>query len=98
TALAEKDFRLAKELDPGDPTAWLYSALLQWPLNRPNVAVRELEHSAELNGNEQLFRSRLLLDRDRAVRSANLSAIYRDAGLPEAGLHSAARAVNEDYA
>ncbi len=96
--LAEKDFRLAKELDPGDPTAWLYSALHQWQQNRPNLAVHELERSVELNDNRQLFRSRLGLDRDRAVRSANLAALYGDAGLPEVSLHSAARAVNEDYA
>ena len=96
--LAGKDFRLAKELDPGDPTAWLYSALHQWQQNRPNAAVRELERSVELNDNRQIFRSRLGLDRDRAVRSANLAAVYRDAGLPEVSLRSAARAVNEDYA
>lgn len=96
--LAEKDFRLGKELDPADPTGWLYSALHQWEQNRPNVAVRELERSVELNDNRQLFRSRLVLDRDRAVRSANLAALYAEAGLPEVSLRSAARAVNEDYA
>lgn len=97
-ALAKKEFRLAKDLDPNDPTAWLYSALHQWQENRPNAAVRELERSAELNDNRQLFRSRLTLDRDQAVRSANLAAIYRDAGLPEVSLRSAAHAVTEDYA
>ena len=96
--LAEKDLRLAKELDPGDPTAWLYSALHQWQQNRPNLAVRELERSTELNDNRRLFRSRLGLDRDRSVRSANLAAVYADAGLQEVSLRSAARAVNEDYA
>lgn len=98
TKLAEKDFRLGKELDPGDPTAWLYSALHQWQQNRPNLAVRELERSTDLNDNRRLFRSRLGLDRDRAVRSANLAAVYADAGLQEVSLRSAARAVNEDYA
>lgn len=98
TALAEKDFRLARELDPGDPTAYLYSALLRWQQNQPNAAVRDLERSVALNDQRQLYRSRLLLDRDRAVRSANLAAVYRDAGLPEASLGAAARAVNDDYA
>lgn len=96
--LAEKDLRLAKELDPGDPTAWLYSALHQWQQNRPNRAVRELERSTELNDNRRLFRSRLGLDRDRSVRSANLAAVYGDAGLQDVSLQAAARAVNEDYA
>lgn len=98
TKLAEKDFRLGKELDPGDPTAWLYSALHQWQQNRPNTAVRELERSTELNDNRRMFRSQLGLDRDRSVRSANLAAVYADAGLGEVSLQSAARAVNEDYA
>lgn len=96
--LAEKDFRLAKELDPADPTAWLYAALHQWRENRPNRAVRELERSIALNDHRQLFRSRLLLDRDLAVRQANLAALYQDAGLPERSLRLAASAVNDDYA
>lgn len=96
--LAEKDFRLSKELDPGDPTAWLYSALHQWQRNRPNLALTELGRSVELNDNRRVFRSHLGLDRDRSVRSANLAAVYADAGLGEVSLQSAARAVNEDYA
>lgn len=96
--LAEKDFRLARELDANDPTAWLYSALHAWQLNRLNEAVRDLEQSSDLNDNRSVFRSQLLLDRDRAVRSANLAAIYNDAGLPEVSRHVAARSVNEDYA
>ena len=48
---------------------------------RINDAVLDLEASQERNENRSLFRSRLLLDEDRAVRSANLAAIYRDAGM-----------------
>jgi tetratricopeptide (TPR) repeat protein len=96
--LAEKEFRLARDLDPADPTAWFYSALHAWQENRPNAALRDLERSVELNGQRQLFRSRLALDRDLAVRQANLAGVYRDAGLPEAGLRSAADAVVDDYA
>jgi hypothetical protein len=95
--LAEKEFRLAKTLDPNDPTPWLYEALHLWILNRPNAAVRELEHSVDRNDHLRLFRSRLLLDRDLAVRTANLAVLYRDAGLEEVSLRSAAQAVNEDY-
>src|ERR1051326_2060873 len=78
-ALAEKELRLARKLDPNDPTAWLYSALLNQQRNQINEAIRELEKSQELNDNQALFRSKLLLDQDRAVRSANLATIYRDA-------------------
>ncbi len=98
TARAEKDFRLGRELDPQDPTVWLYAALSHEQQLRPNTAVRELQRSAELNDHRQIFRSRLLLERDRAVRSANLAAVYESAGLPEVSRRTAARSVSEDYA
>jgi predicted Zn-dependent protease len=94
---AEKELGLARKLDPNDPTSWLYSALLLQQQNRLNEAVEDLEHSKELNSNRSLFRSRLLLDQDQAVRSANLAAIYRDAGLLDFGTREASRAVNLDY-
>ncbi|MFM2295320.1 MAG: hypothetical protein RLZZ350_1733, partial [Verrucomicrobiota bacterium] len=95
---AAKEFRLAKELDPADPTAWLYSALHLWQQNQLNAAIRDLEISADKNDNRAAFRSQLLLDGDRAVRSANLAALYDEAGIPEASRRAAARAVNERYA
>ena len=98
TALAEKDLRLARQLDPNDPTAWLYSALLNQQRNRINEAIRELERSQELNDNRRLFRSKLLVDQDRAVQGANLASIYRDAGLEDVSYREAAKAVNYDYA
>ena len=94
---AEKEFRLAKELDPNDPTPWLYSALHLWQENRLNEAIRDLETSSDKNDNRAAFRSRELLDSDRSVRSANLAAIYNDAGLTEVSDHVAARAVSENY-
>ena len=90
---AEKEFGLAKKLDPKDPTAWLYSALHLWQQNRINQAIRDLEHSIDLNDELAPFRSRLLLDKDRSVRSANLAAIYDDAGFPDVSRHTDERAV-----
>src|SRR6185295_8152765 len=84
--------------DAGDPTPWLYSALILHQQLRYNEAATELEKSAELNDNRRVFRSRLLLDEDRAVRSANLAAIYRDVGMDEVSVREAARAVTDDYA
>ena len=95
--LAEKDFALAQQLDPGDPTAWLYSALHHYQTHQINAAVRDLEHSEELNDNRSVFRSRLQLDRDLATRSADLSAIYDAAGLNEVSERAASRAVEESY-
>ncbi|HYV32739.1 MAG TPA: TonB-dependent receptor, partial [Candidatus Binatia bacterium] len=97
TARARKELAQAKKLDPNDPTSWLYSALLAEQQNRINEAVDDLERSKELNENRSLFRSRLLLDQDQAVRRANLAAIYRDAGMTEISAQEASRAVNDDY-
>ena len=95
---ATKELVLSKQLDRNDPTGWLYSALLKQQQNRINEAISDLEASQERNDNRSLFRSRLLLDEDRAVRSANLASIYRDAGMTEVSLREAARAVTYDYA
>jgi len=94
---ARKELDLSKKLDPNDPTVWLYEALLDQQANRINEAVGDLERSKELNDNRSIFRSRLLLDQDQAVRGANLAAIYRDAGLLDRSVQEAARAVDNDY-
>jgi tetratricopeptide (TPR) repeat protein/outer membrane receptor protein involved in Fe transport len=93
-----RELALAKHLDPNDPTPWLYSALILRQQLRYNEAIADLEKSAELNDNRQVYRSRLLLDEDHAVRSASLATIYRNAGLDEVSVREAARAVNDDYA
>ena len=95
---ASREFALGKTLDPNDPTAWLYSALLNQELNRINEGVRDLERSQTLNDHRSVFRSRELLDQDRAVRSANLAALYRDVGMYDVSVQEAARAVADDYA
>ncbi|HXG46568.1 MAG TPA: FecR domain-containing protein [Methylomirabilota bacterium] len=94
---ARKELALAQRLDPNDPTAWFYSALLAQEQNEINRAVSDLERSRALNDHRNVWRSRLLLDQDRAVRSANLASIYRDAGMTEVSVREAARAVNYDY-
>jgi Tfp pilus assembly protein PilF len=94
---AAKELKLAERLDKSDPTAWLYSALLNEQYNRINEAIRDLEHSQELNKNRSVYRSGLLLDQDRAVRSANLARIYGEAGLDDVAVREASRAVAADY-
>lgn len=98
TELANRELNLALRLDPNDPTGWLYAALLKQQQNRINEAIRDLEQSQARNDNRALFRSQMLLDQDRAVRSANLASLYRDAGMSEVGAREAAKAVTHDYA
>src|SRR3954469_10635177 len=95
---ARKELDLAKGLDPKDPTAWLYSALLNQQRNRINEAIDDLEHSVELNNNRQLYRSKMLLDEDRAVRGANLASVYLDAGMEDRSFQEAVKSANADYA
>jgi tetratricopeptide (TPR) repeat protein len=95
---ADKELALARKLDPNDPTAWLYSALLAQQQNQINRGVRDLEQAQALSQNRRLFRSRMLLDQDRAVGSANLASLYRDAGMLDFSRREAARAVDADYA
>ena len=98
TQRAERELRLAQKLDPNDPTSWLYLALLNQSENKINDAISDLEKSKSLNDNRRVFRSKMLLDQDRAVRSANLAKIYADAGLTDVSVSEASRAVTYDYA
>lgn len=98
SALARKELERAIHFDRADPTPWLYRALQNFSDNRMNAAVRDLEHSMELNDNRGIFRSRSLLDEDRAVRGANLATIYQSAAMSEVALREAAWAVQNDYA
>ena len=95
---AMRELTLAEQLDKNDPTPWLYQALVEQQDNSINNAVNDLEKSQQLNDNRQVYRSRLLLDQDKAVRSANLAQIYRDDGMDTWSVHEASRAVNYDYA
>jgi tetratricopeptide (TPR) repeat protein len=95
---ATKELQLAKKLDTNDPTAWIYSALLNQEDNLVNDAIRDLEKSQSLNDNRSVYRSQLLLDQDSAVRSANLAGMYKDAGMFDVSLREAGRAVSADYA
>jgi Tfp pilus assembly protein PilF/outer membrane receptor protein involved in Fe transport len=94
---ARRELELAKRLDAADPTAWLYSALIADQGNRLNEGIRELERSEELNENRRLYRSQLLLDQDRAVRSSSLATLYARAGMDRVGLREATKAVSADY-
>jgi tetratricopeptide (TPR) repeat protein len=96
-ALANREIAIALRLDPGDPTAWLYSALIKQQENRVNEAIKDMEQSQSLNDNRRLFRSQMLLDQDRAVRSVNMATMYNDAGMTDVGVREAAKAVTYDY-
>jgi tetratricopeptide (TPR) repeat protein len=95
---AAQELKRAQELDPRDPTALLYSALMNHQHNKINQAVQDLEMSQTLNENRRIYRSKLLLDLDRAVQGANLASIYQDVGMLDFSVWEATKAVSSDYA
>jgi tetratricopeptide (TPR) repeat protein len=96
--LASDQYAMAKALDPQDPTAWLYDALLKQANNRPVEALRDLQQSIALNDNRAVYRSRLLLDEDLAARSAGLARIFNDLGFQQLALVEGWKSVNTDQA
>ncbi len=86
----------AAELDPMDPTPHLYQALILRDLHRPADAVRALESSMARNNGRSVYRSRFLLDQDRAVRNVDLAQAYRELGLLSRAKAHAILSVRED--
>ncbi len=93
-ALATYDY--AQELDPDDPTPHLYKGIALTDLNRPGEAVEEINQSIRKNDNRAVFRTRLMLDRDLAVRNYDLARAYIQLGLGEWVVGKALQAVRTD--
>lgn len=90
---AGKQYAIAKELDPREPTPWFFDAIRKQLDNRPVEALRDFERSIALNDDRAPFRSRALLERDEAVRGASLARIYQDLGFRQLGVNAAGRAL-----
>ena len=95
--LAAEEYDRAITLDPNDPTAYLYRAYQRLSKNRPIDALRDVEKSIELNDNRAVYRSRLLLDQDSAVRSGSLSQVYQNLGFSELARTEAIKSLSRDY-
>ena len=94
--LSADQFAIAKQLDPNDPTPWLYNAIRKQSENRPVEALRDLEKSIELNDNRAVYRSRELLDQDQAARGTSLARIYNDLGFQQLGINEATKSLSLD--
>jgi tetratricopeptide (TPR) repeat protein len=95
-SLAQRQYTLAKELDPKDPTAWFYDAIRKQSINRPVEALEDLQRAIDLNDNRVVYRSRLMLDKDLAARSAGLGRIYNDLGFQQLALAEGWKSLNAD--
>lgn len=94
--LAEDQFKLAKERDPKDPTPYFYDALKKQTENRPVEALHELQKAIALNDNRAIYRSKQLLDSDRAARGASLARIYDNLGFEQRGAVEATSSLQLD--
>lgn len=91
-----QQFRIAKELDIHDPTAYLYDGIRLQSENRPVEAVQALEESFERNDNRAVFRGRMLLDQDRAARGTSLARAYSDLGFTSVATNEATDSLAAD--
>ena len=96
--LDERQFEMAKQLDPNDPTPWFYEAIRKQTVNRPGEALLDMQKAIELNDNRAVYRSRLLLDEDQAARSASLGRIYNDLSFQEQALRQGWKSLEADPA
>jgi ferric-dicitrate binding protein FerR (iron transport regulator) len=94
--LDAEQFKIAKELDPLDPTAYLYDAIRKQSENRPVEALRDIQASIERNDNRAIYRSRQLLDQDQAARGTSLARIYDDLGFNQLGVNEATQSLSLD--
>jgi hypothetical protein len=60
------------------------------------AALHDLQRSIALNDNRAVYRSRMLLDKDLAVRSVSLSSIYSDLGFEKMALVDGAKSSTND--
>jgi len=95
---ASKELKAAKELDPQDPTPYLYDAILKQNENRPVEALDDMQESIKRNDRRAVYRSRLLLDQDTAIRSTDIARIYNDLGFEQLGLVTGRRSADENHA
>ena len=96
TPLDFQQYSIAKDLDPMDPTAYLYSGIARQTVNQPVEAVNDIEKSIELNDNRVVYRGRLLLDKDRAARGTSLARVYQDLGFSQLGVNESTQSISED--
>ena len=84
---------IAKELDPLDPTPYLYDAIRKQSENRPGEALQDVQASIERNDNRAVYRGRQQLDQDRAARGTSLARVYDDLGFVQPGVNEASKSL-----
>ena len=91
-----REYAIAKELDPKDPTPYFYDAIAKQTTNRPVEALWDYQKAIELNDNRAVYRSKLMLDSDLAARSAAIARVYGNLGFQQRALLEGWSSVNSD--
>jgi len=94
--VAADQFAMAEQLDPNDPTPWFYDAVRKQSDNDPVSALNDIQKSIAINDNRAVYRSRFLLDQDRATRSADLGGIYRSLGFEQLAIQQGTDSINRN--
>jgi tetratricopeptide (TPR) repeat protein len=97
TPRALEEFRAAIQLDPNDPSPYLYRSFAAVANNDPVAALGDVEQSITLNNARAVYRSSVQLDRDLAVRGAGLGRVFNELGFSDAGRIEAIRSLTDDY-
>ena len=95
--MSEHEYNRAIDLDPLDPTPYLYRSFTRLADHRPIEALEDLQESIERNDNRAVYRSRLLLDQDQGTRSSSLGQVYNRIGFTELARVESIRSLNHDY-
>ena len=95
---AENEFVRASQLDPNDPTPYLYLSILAQDNFQPAQSIRSLKKAIDMNDNRFVSRSRFLLDADRSIKNINLASSLSWLGLNEWSRHIGNKAVWQDNA
>lgn len=95
---ASTQYDLAKELDPNDPTPWLYSAHLLRDEGKSHGSIVSLQESKERNDNRAVYRSRFNLDKDQTIQNGNVASAYLDLNYDEYARSLAGESATNNYA
>ena len=94
---ARQEYDAAVELDPNDPTPYLYRSYVDVAQNDVIGGLKDVEKSIALNNNRAVYRSTLLLDRDLAVRGAGLARVFNELGFSDIARVEAIKSISDDY-
>lgn len=95
--LSRGELARAIDIDPNDPTPYLYRSFLDLEEHQPIAALEDLQESVAKNDERGVYRSRLLLDLDQGTRSAGLGRIYNRLGFKQLSRVEAMNSLGDNY-